>query len=39
MPAEPRRCDLSAGIITDDAAGTVTFHLGHADPDFLYNSR
>ena len=32
----PRRCDLSAGIITDDAAGTVTFHLGHADPDFLY---
>jgi YVTN family beta-propeller protein len=33
---DPRRCDLSAGIITDDAAGTVTFHLGHADPDFLY---
>jgi YVTN family beta-propeller protein len=32
----PRRCDLSAGIITNDAAGTVTFHLGHADPDFLY---
>ena len=32
----PRRCDLSAGIITDDAAGTVTFHLGHADPEFLY---
>ena len=31
----PRRCDLSAGIITDDAAGTVTFHLGQADPDFL----
>ncbi|HEV8278193.1 MAG TPA: BTAD domain-containing putative transcriptional regulator, partial [Streptosporangiaceae bacterium] len=30
----PRRCDLSAGIVTDDAAGTVTFHLGHADPDF-----
>jgi YVTN family beta-propeller protein len=23
----PRRCDLSAGIVTDDAAGTVTFHL------------
>jgi YVTN family beta-propeller protein len=33
---QPRRCDLSAGIITNDAAGTVTFHLGHADPDFLY---
>ena len=32
----PRRCDLSAGIITNDTAGTVTFHLGHADPDFLY---
>jgi YVTN family beta-propeller protein len=33
---QPRRCDLSAGIITNDAAGTVTFHLGHADPEFLY---
>src|SRR3984957_225345 len=33
---QPRRCDLSAGVITNDAAGTVTFHLGHADPDFLY---
>ena len=32
---KPRRCDLSAGIVTDDAAGTVTFHLGQADPDFL----
>ena len=31
----PKRCDLSAGIITDDAAGTVTFHLSQADPDFL----
>ena len=31
-----RRCDLSAGIITDDAAGTVTPRLGHADPGFLY---
>jgi YVTN family beta-propeller protein len=33
---QPRRCDLSGGIITNDAAGTLTFHLGHADPDFLY---
>jgi YVTN family beta-propeller protein len=33
---DPRRCDLSAGIITDDAAGTVTFRLVQADPDFLY---
>jgi YVTN family beta-propeller protein len=32
----PQRCDLSAGIVTDDAARTVTFHLGHPDPDFLY---
>ena len=31
----PRRCDLS-GIVADDAAGTVTFRLGQADPDFLY---
>jgi len=31
----PRRCDLSAGIVTNDTAGTVTFHLGRADPDFL----
>ena len=30
-----RPCDLAAGIITDDAAGTVTFRLGQADPDFL----
>ena len=33
---QPRRCDVDAGIITDDAAGTVTFHLAQADPDFLY---
>jgi YVTN family beta-propeller protein len=33
---QPKRCDLSAGIVTDDAAGTVTFHLRQADPDFLY---
>src|SRR5262249_49764534 len=32
----PARCDLSAGIVTDDTAGTVTFHLSQADPDFLY---
>ena len=31
-----RPCDLSDGIATDDAAGTVTFHLDAADPDFLY---
>jgi YVTN family beta-propeller protein len=32
----PKRCDLSAGIVANDAAGTVTFHLARADPDFLY---
>jgi peptide/nickel transport system substrate-binding protein len=31
-----RRCDLSRGIVTDDRNGTVVFHLGSADPDFLY---
>jgi len=33
-PGEP--CDLSRGIITDDAARTVTFRLTAPDPDFLY---
>jgi ABC-type transport system substrate-binding protein/class 3 adenylate cyclase len=28
-------CDLSAGIETDDEAGSVTFHLVEPDPDFL----
>jgi YVTN family beta-propeller protein len=32
----PRRCDLSRGIVADDAAGTVTFHLVAPDPEFLY---
>jgi YVTN family beta-propeller protein len=32
----PRRCDLAVGIVANDAAGTVTFHLRQADPDFLY---
>jgi ABC-type transport system substrate-binding protein len=31
----PPSCDLSAGIVTNDAAGTVTFHLTQPDPDFL----
>jgi peptide/nickel transport system substrate-binding protein len=34
-PTHPGHCDLSAGIQTDDAAGTVTFHLTRSDPDFL----
>ena len=31
----PRRCDLARGILTDDAARTVTFRLRAPDPDFL----
>jgi YVTN family beta-propeller protein len=32
----PSRCDLSRGIVTDDEAETVVFHLSAADPDFLF---
>ena len=32
----PKRCDLSGGIVADDAARTVTFHLVSPDPEFLY---
>jgi peptide/nickel transport system substrate-binding protein len=32
----PKRCDLSRGIVADDVAHTVTFHLTRLDPDFLY---
>jgi ABC-type transport system substrate-binding protein/predicted Ser/Thr protein kinase len=31
-----RRCDLSRGIVTDDAAGTVVLHLTHPDDDLPY---
>jgi YVTN family beta-propeller protein len=34
--SRPRACDLSQGISTDDAAGTVTFRLTAPDPDFLF---
>ena len=33
--ARPARCSLSHGIVTDDAANTVTFHLVAPDPEFL----
>ena len=32
--ARPSHCDLSQSIVTDDAYGTVTFHLATPDPDF-----
>ena len=32
----PKTCDLSAGIETDDAEGTVTFHLTRPDAELLY---
>ena len=32
----PGSCDLSRGIVADDTAGTVTYHLVRPDPDFLY---
>ena len=31
-----RPCDLREGIVADDGAGTVTFHLTQRDPSFLY---
>src|SRR3954470_24889833 len=32
---KPKQCDLSKGVVADDAASTVTFHLKEPDPDFL----
>jgi peptide/nickel transport system substrate-binding protein len=32
----PRHCALARGIVVDDSANTVTFHLTAPDPDFLY---
>ena len=32
----PGPCNLARGIVADDAANTVTFHLTAPDPDFLY---
>jgi peptide/nickel transport system substrate-binding protein len=29
----PAACDVSRGIVTDNAAGTITFHLRTPDPD------
>jgi YVTN family beta-propeller protein len=32
----PKRCELSRGVVANDIARTVTFHLIRPDPDFLY---
>jgi YVTN family beta-propeller protein len=34
---DPARCNLSRGIVTDDATGTLIFHLTTPDPQFLFN--
>ncbi len=33
---EAATCTLAGGVISDDGAGTVTFHLTDADADFFY---
>jgi peptide/nickel transport system substrate-binding protein len=33
--ARPRHCDLARGVVTDDAANTITFHLVAPNPEFL----
>ncbi len=32
----PAHCELARGIVTNDQAGTVTFHLTAPDPEFPY---
>ena len=32
----PQHCDLAQGIVANDRANTVTFHLTAPDPEFLY---
>jgi peptide/nickel transport system substrate-binding protein len=32
---KPKTCDLSRGIVADDATNTVTFHLTRPDPDLF----
>ena len=33
----PDACDLSQGIVADDAANTVTIHLARPDPNIVHN--
>ncbi len=35
IPRHPEACDLSRGVVADEGAGTVTFHLVRRAPDFL----
>jgi len=32
----PATCDLSSGVVTDDRAGTIVFHLSRPDPELLF---
>ena len=34
---QPRRCDLSRGVQTDDETGRIVFHLRRPDAEFLYS--
>jgi len=34
--SDPGTCDLSEGIVSDDASRTITFHLVAPDPEFVY---
>jgi peptide/nickel transport system substrate-binding protein len=34
--AQPDDCRLDGGVVTNDAAGTVTFRLSTPDPEFLF---
>ena len=33
---DPRTCNLAHGIVTNDVAGTVTFHFTAPNPEFLF---
>jgi peptide/nickel transport system substrate-binding protein len=34
-PGTSVRCQLDAGVVTNNAAGTITIHLSHPDPELL----
>ena len=36
LPAPVERCDLSAGIVADDATRTLSFHLASPDLEFVH---